>query len=438
MPAQHVDAHIQSLVFTGFGTLPHASVVRVTGITPAWLAMALPHVSFGRQRREVAAQLMLTSVGLRALGVSTGELEHLGREFEQGASSLPSRSRLGDALPGGSEDQLNWNDRGHDAALVLYGRDAHRTRPHFEPLLAGLKELGREELRLPASGREPFGFRDGISNIKLRRNRETGSDEVPDGEILLGRPTHPGHAYDPGPLGRDGSFVAMRQLRQDVRSFWSFWMRIAEGDPALAILLASKSVGRWPNGMPIQPGQSVEPSVAKQALQIRSFADDRLGQGCPFGSHVRRAHPRDTLVEDAAISTEISGLHRILRRGRVFGPDAPAPFYPPVLRGAVASGDESSADVPRGLMFIGLCSSLRRQFEFTHQNWFNFPKHMNLFQEVDPLLHRQGMPDGFGIPTVTFHRYLRKVGGWVHPVGGGYYLLPSRDALARLSGQRPD
>ena len=437
MPAQHADADLQSLVLTGWGTLPHAAVVRVSGITPAWLAAAMAHLSFGRQRRDYAAQLLLTSVGLRALGVSASDIEPLGREFVHGASSLPSRSRLGDALPGERDAELDWSDRGHHAALMLYGHTPNEIRQQSMPLLAGLKEVGRDDLRLPATGREPFGFRDGISNISLRRDRDIGSDQVLDGELLLGRPNHVGEAGDPGVLGRDGTFVAMRQLQQDVGAFWSFWLNAAGGDTAQAIVLASKCVGRWPNGMPIKPDQTAEPPYEESALQIRSFADDPVGQGCPFGSHIRRAHPRDTLVEEVDVSTEISGLHRILRRGRVYGPDAPASFYPAPLRGAVSVGDPSTAEAPRGLLFMGLCSDLRRQFEFVYQNWFNFPKHMNLFQEVDLLLHRHGMPDNFSIPTQTFHRYVSKGGRWVHPTGSGYYLLPSRNALSHLCGRGP-
>lgn len=435
MPDTYVDTDIQSLVFTGFGTLPHATLIRVAGISPKWLAMVGSQVAFGRHKRDFAIQLLLTSVGLRRLGASENELEPLGREYLAGASSLPSRFRLGDPRP--EDDDMEWSDRGHEAALIVYGRTAEEIRLRASHLLDNLTEVAREELRLPQNGREFFGFRDGISNITLKKNVEAEVDQVPDGEILLGYCNQDGDTFDPGPLGLNGSFVAVRQLRQDVNLFWSYWKWAAGGDCDEAILLASKSVGRWPNGMPIKPGQTTQPVYDSTALGIRSFADDALGQGCPFGAHIRRANPRDTLVEPAGVSMEISSLHRTLRRGRLFGPDAPASFYPAALQSEMPQGDESGALTARGLVFIGLCGNLRRQFEFVYQNWFNFPKHAGLFQEVDPLLHRRGMPDTFSVPTKSFNLYFRNIGQWIHPTGGAYYLLPSRHVLDRLCGMSP-
>lgn len=439
MPESYADSAIQSLVFTGFGTLPYAAMIRVTGITPEWLAMAVAHIAFGRDKRDFAVQLLLTSIGLQKLGASKGELEPLGREYLNGASSIPTRFRLGDPGPDDDGGDFGWTDREHEAALMVYGQTAEDTGVRSTALLSSLTEVGRQELRVPQNGRELFGFRDGISNIMLQKDGEAETEAVPDGEILLGYRNQDGEIFDPGPIGRDGSFVAVRQLRQDVNRFWSYWKQVAGGDGDEAILLASKSVGRWPNGMPIKPDQTTQPAYDPAALHVTSFADDPRGQGCPFGSHIRRANPRDTLVDPASLSVQISNLHRTLRRGRLFGPDAPTTFYPSALRNDMPGGAETAAEEARGLMFIGICGNLRRQFEFVYQNWFNFSKHAGLFQEVDPLLHRRGMPATFSIPTDSFNRYLSDIGQWIHPTGGAYYLLPSRHALEHLSAKaRPN
>src|SRR4029079_13312194 len=69
-------------------------------------------------------------------------------------------------------------------------------------------------------------------------------------------------------LGRNGSYLVLRTLRQDVDAFHAFTdtaTRDAGGrpDPAQAALLAAKIVGRWPSGAPLvqAPGQD-DPSLA--------------------------------------------------------------------------------------------------------------------------------------------------------------------------------
>ena len=52
------------------------------------------------------------------------------------------------------------------------------------------------------------------------------------------------------------------------------------------------------------------------------FRADPYGDGCPLGSHVRRANPRDGLAPDQAAAQTLldaANNHRILRRGRKYG-----------------------------------------------------------------------------------------------------------------------
>lgn len=427
------EANVQSLVFTGFGRLPCAVMLTLRGLTSGWLNTALPRLAFGRRQHDLAAQLLLSPRGLKALGASGEDLQLLGREFLRGASSAPSRARLGD-VEVGDRDESMWSGRDHDGVLLLYAKSTHELESGFADLLRPLTVLETRPLSLPAHKREHFGFRDGISNVALARaNRARSSGTVVDGEVLLGHPDQLGRTLKPGPLGHNGTFVVLRELEQDVGAFWKFWRQISEHDDE-AVLLAAKAVGRWPNGMPLRCEHTREPAFDKRKLALTSFSDDAKGRGCPLGSHVRRVHPRDTLVDGLASSNAISALHRILRRGRNYGPPAPESCYPKTLRAVMGQADTCASETStRGLMFVGLCTDLQRQFEFILQNWANFPKHANLFHEVDPVLRRPSMPDTFAIPSRGITRYLRGVGGWVRPQGCGYYLLPSRLALVLLA-----
>lgn len=431
----HFDPEqVPALVHSGFGSLPASAALRVPQLTREALAQLLPMLAFGKAKREQVIQLLLTRRGLIRLGVTDAEIREISDELLLGVRSLPSRQRLGDVPPAADFD---WNDGDHDALLLLYACDAAAV----DALAATLPDLRGEDpgvalppplhSHLPEHSREPFGFRDGISTFRLSPDpREP--DELPLGEAILGQPDMTGEPPHVTALGDHGSLVAVLELHQDVRAFWSYWLSRGH-DVDDAVLLASKGVGRWPNGMPLLPGARAEPAFDEEALTVHSFAADPRGAGCPFGSHVRRANPRDTLVADPGLSTEISRLHQFLRRGRVFGPPAPHRMYPEPLRAHMPDGDPATADAPRGLVFVALAGDLRRQLEFNVQNWLHAPKHANLWDEVDPVLGRNGEAHRFSIPTATMARHLDGMGAWVRPRGGGYYLMASSAVLARLA-----
>ena len=428
-PRAYDPEQVATLVHTGFGSLPASAVLRLPAIDTATVAALLPLLAYGKAPREHAVQLLLTRKGLNRLGVPDAEIGAISPELLLGIASPPSRQRLG-KLP--AADGLDWEDGGHEAALLLYARDADAVDA-LAPALPGVGEAASTMLRshLPANGREPFGFRDGISSFGVSAEPRT-PEELPLGEALLGRPDLTGEVPRSTALGDDGTLVALLELHQDVGDFWAYWLDRGD-DVEDAVLLASKGVGRWPNGMPLKPGQRREPPFDENALRIAGFADDPRGTGCPFGSHVRRAHPRDTLVPDPALSDSIARLHQFLRRGRLFGPPAPRSLYPEPLRAHMPEPTPGAADAPRGLLFAALAGNLRRQLEFNMQNWLHAPKHADLWDEVDPVLGRRGTAHRFSVPTHGVARQLDGIGAWVRPRGGGYYLLPARRVLERLA-----
>src|SRR5207344_3373875 len=133
-------------------------------------------------------------------------------------------------------------------------------------------------------------------------------------------------------FGRNGSYLVLRQIEQDVPEFWRFMRQNAKSRVAAA-RLASKIVGRERDGTPLVPNTNRDDNEF-------GFAEDPYGYGCPIGSHMRRANPRNGFAnnsEPAAVATT-ANRNRILRRGRPYGPRIDDPRAP--------------AEAKRGLMFL--------------------------------------------------------------------------------------
>jgi Dyp-type peroxidase family len=202
-------------------------------------------------------------------------------------------------------------------------------------------------------------------------------------------------------------------------------------DPAAAERLAARIVGRWPSGAPLVLTPDQDQAALADANDFGYAAVDPYGYRCPIGAHIRRAHPRDALDphpgSDASIA--LDKRHRLLRRGREYGP----PLPPDETLAAPASTNDD-----RGLHFICVNANIARQFEFVHHTWLNNPKFAGLYDDADPLVgaHR---PSG-GTFTMQAPPVRTRVSGlprFVQPRGGAYFFLPGLRALrylARLGG----
>ena len=83
-------------------------------------------------------------------------------------------------------------------------------------------------------------------------------------------------------------------------------------------------VGRNRDGHLLCPGGLLRGRRPEQPDNDYLFHErDPLGVGCPVGSHVRRANPRDALApnkDERQTLLNAANNHRILRRGRKYGP----------------------------------------------------------------------------------------------------------------------
>ncbi|SEI01797.1 hypothetical protein SAMN02799636_04966 [Methylobacterium sp. 275MFSha3.1] len=251
-------------------------------------------------------------------------------------------------------------------------------------------------------------------------------DPRPKQADLLDHPQAEGFAD----LGIDGSYLVVRELKQDVAAFWRSLdeqaARIRTADPdadhVTAIWLAERIVGRSLDGHMLCPGGGYHPAD-KYGLPDSSFLFAKIdpqARGCPPGSHVRRAFPRDALApsptEDSRREMlQAANNHRILRRGRKFGP-----------RFMV---DRRADTEDRGLLFMCLNTDIERQFEFIQQTWLLNCSFATLFDEVDPLLGpagKQTIRDGPLRRKIDVETYVRMA-------GGDYFFLPSMPAIKYLS-----
>lgn len=326
-----------------------------------------------------------------------------------------------------------------DHARTLAGHE-DATGVHVTDILTGW---------LPADKTEHFGFRDGLSQpVIAGYGSASASPEaarlhsIAAGEFLIGYANARGN-YPVSPqmannrdIGRNGSYFILRELQQDVRSFEDWLDQASQTRPPderseYREWLAAKLVGRWKNGAPL----TRYPDNATMSEDFGKFADndpgksndffyhaeDREGFRCPVGSHIRRAWPRDGLGPDPERSLLQANLHRILRRGRLFGPpyDRDTP-------------DAAQNQTPRGLYFGCLNADIAGQFEAVQHNWINNPKFSGLGDERDPLLGERDATACMTIQNSPVNLRLEGLRPFVRVRGGGYFFLPGLRALQVL------
>jgi Dyp-type peroxidase family len=489
-------ADMQGLLYTGYGTLTDACFLVLNVADPAaaraWLTTA-DVTAADRRNVATAVQIALTADGMRALGAAHDTVAGFSAEFQSGMAGQASRSRrLGDVGHNAPEFWA-WGRCPPHVLVMLYasrgGLPGLRRQIETAAFAQGFK-VERVLETSDMGGHEPFGFMDGVSQPQIDWHATRSPDEgavlpygnlISAGEFVLGYPNEYGQYTDrpildakepaadmlpptadsPGrrDLGRNGSYLVLRELRQDVRAFWRFAAAQA-GDPAVALRLAEAMVGRRIDGGPFEapgavPIAGVGPDPADIARNAFTYASDAAGLRCPIGAHVRRANPRTGDMPGAPLGTiarltcmlglgrpdlredlvAASRFHRLLRRGREFG----AVLAPDVAMQADA------ADPQAGLYFVCFNANIARQFEFVQGAWLQSPKFAGLGDEADPLTgSRRPVPggDGPGAATDSFslpqqNGIRRRATGlppFVSVAGGAYFFLPGIRALRYFAG----
>lgn len=458
------NADIQGLVAAGYGRLRAARylVLKVADPTTAraWIAgLARDVTNASAPVTTLGLNIAFTHAGLDKLGLDAECLKAFPAEFSEGMVTAHRSRMLGDT---GSSAPKSWRWGGNPAdpghiLLMLFALDEPALEDLYEKVASNLIGNGLrifEQLETFDLGdHEHFGFHDGISQpvVEGFGRPAPWRDSIKAGEFVLGYPNEYGpyapHILvpmqdDPSGLlppaapgagsadfGRNGTYLVFRQLKQDVAAFWNFaGQRAEEGGQGSAEGLAAKMVGRWPSGAPLvrAPAQD-DPSLA--ALNDFSYGtEDPAGLRCPIGAHVRRTNPRDSLDPSPGTdrSVALTKHHRILRRGREYGPPLGSSSTGP--RPPLADDGQE-----RGLQFICLNADLVRQFEFVQATWVASPKFGGLYDDADPLIGSRGPLGGsLTIQDRPFRHRLQQLPEFVTVVGGGYFFMPGIRALRYL------
>jgi Dyp-type peroxidase family len=439
-------ADIQGDVLRGY-TYPCAAYLflRIDDVDRARALMRrmLPQVSTAEPWREgpppTALHVAFTYAGLAALGLDAALLDSFPPEFREGMAARAER--LGDRGPSAPDRWEPGLGTGDAHVLVtLYGIDEAR----LEEGRSALRGVGEGAVTLVheqraaalAGGRDHFGFADGIAQPAVRGSgvAPRPGDGQPDGrggwravatgEFLHGYVDEDGRlpAAPAAPFDRNGTFMVYRKLAMDVAAFRRFVA--GAGYPGGPELLAAKLVGRWADGTPlVRSPERPDPALAADPARINdfSYAGDADGLHCPIGAHIRRANPRDAA---GFWSGRLTNRHRIIRRGRPYGPPLPA-------------GVLDDDGVERGLIFVCFNADIWRQFETIQALWIDDGDPFGLGPDKDFLVGEPHGTDGKMTIQGRPPFFLKPQPRFVTMRGGEYLYRPSISGLRWLA-TRPD
>ncbi len=466
---------IQGLILRGYSNLPNAIYLLLqagdTERAKKWLEQISPNITGGDTKPDVKAMnIAFTMAGMKKLGLSQNALQTFSGEFEEGMSTEHKQMMFGDY---GKSDPKNWKWGGPFCPdvhfmLMLYTDTNERLEAFYHEVIedingAGLAVLERIDTCRPDNEKEHFGFKDGISQPFLEELSKKGpaDDPIAVGEFILGYKNEYGQftdspsvlpSEDPANLlpvqpessnkdfGANGSYLVFRQLAQDVKAFWNFAYENSKDKNGNyvqdeAVKLASKMVGRWPSGTSLVCSPEKDDPAMCNKNDFLYYKQDPQGLGCPYGAHVRRNHPRDCLENIPKESSFIARKHRLLRRGRSFGPPVAASMKPQ----DIISAADTAPDGARGLNFICINADLGRQFEFVQNIWINNPKFNSLSDELDPLVANpegrgnNDQTNSFSIQEMPFRKRIQNIPLFVHTMGGAYFFMPAISAIRYLA-----
>mgnify|MGYP001370517200 CR=1 FL=1 len=381
------------------------------------------------RKPDFCINIGFSHAGLAAMGVPPDLLITFPAEFQDG---IASRAQiLGDV---GASSPQNWdpgiNDQDSHVLLLLSAQTAEIRQNETERLVRIAQAHGDfltvafQDLDLPPDLREHFGFRDGLSQPIIKGS---GMESIPGqeeplepGEFVLGYPDEKGEisgAAIPERIARNGSFLALRKLHQNVAGFRKF-LRDNANLSGSEEAMAAKMMGRWRSGAPLvlSPDRDdVDLAADTSRNNNFNYDNDPKGFKCPQGAHIRRTNPRNP--NDITLNTK---RHRLMRRGLPYGPRLP-------------EGVIEADGMDRGVLILMINASYGRQFEFLQQAWINSSAFINLGNEHDPIVGANDETTGMTVNRFPVARYTSALPRFVTVRGGGYFFLPGIRALRMLA-----
>jgi Dyp-type peroxidase family len=319
-------------------------------------------------------------------------------------------------------------------ALTIYARDDAAVKVAVDHAMTeydrsrGVTLVGTHSFGADADAKNPFGFRDSISQpsvagsgVEPQRGQKRS---IAAGEFILGENSETGSPVampEPAELGRNGSFVVLRKYESAVGAFNDFLRSRVDGEAAEE-KLGAKMFGRWRSGAPLV----LTPEKDDEALgadHLRNngfdFSEDPTGLACPHSAHMRRLNPRDSQL---TIMTDVN-IHRVIRRSSTFGPK---------WSRDVTAADDARGD--RGIFFIFISARAYDTIEILQQEWINLGNFIDLGSERDPVVGLHEEPGTFTIPNEPARQRVAGVPTFNRLRGGEYLFMPSLTALQWIGG----
>ncbi len=291
--------------------------------------------------------------------------------------------------------------------------------------------------------KEHFGYTDGFGNPDFKGaerqcvpgqgklTKEGTWEALATGEFLLGYADEAGElpvAPIPHLLARNGTFMVYRKLHQNVATFRNYLDEKARQYGGARERLASKFLGRWPDGTPVELSPDApDPALVADPNRNTAFTygQDLTGSRCPLGAHIRRVHPRDAF----GFNGKLVDRRRIMRRGITYGKYVP-------------DGEPVRDEDEHGIIFMALNASLFRQFEFVQQQWIEYGNDAHQGNDKDFITGNhsgdgkfvvQGTADPGNPPFICAN-----LPNFVELRGGDYFFMPSLTALQMMAAGTVD
>lgn len=409
-PSNALKGAVQGGILESYNQMTHGALLLMafkpgTDVSPFWAAMqtrcvsALLQPTDGRTVWNVA----LTHEGLRAAGLTESELADFPLEFRQGMEERagllgdfwinhpdrwrrPTNELTGQPIEMGAVHvvvQVRCGQKaGMPADLRYYslGNPKHPLGGDIATLTASVSGCmdilaalpmvrhTQDPANVASPALEHFGYADGNGQPELdpaKKGPLYENNLVHPGEFIIGRT----NAADPpagqgmpdvSPWLRDGSFLVLRKLSQDVKMFRDILKNGAQQMTNAAgvstqqdkeELVAGKLMGRKRNG---------EPLIAPKAGNEFTYDTDPQGSVCPLHAHIRLSNPRNAAGADRPIPSQ--GLEP---------PLLPAGARPPrIMRRSMSFGLPFDVDptAQRGVYFMAYNARIAEQFEVI-QGW---------------------------------------------------------------------